>query len=125
MRAFKESEGSKFNEVGHLMKAATGVKDVDLNVVQQISEKISSMKNENINDRNSQVTFFVGQSKASIDLPTEDNLLAVSDSDAAVKVMLSAHSDGIISDVLKTKEPMPHLVVEKRKGRPARATKNR
>ena len=80
------------NEVSHLMKAATGIKDIDLNFVQQIQRKLS-LKNV---ARNGQVTFFVGQSKTSIDLPTEETSLAVSDSDAPVKVMLSAQSDGII-----------------------------
>ncbi len=45
--------------------------------------------------------------------------MAVSDKGAPVQVRLSSHSDGIIGDQLKTKDPEPIVTVEpKKKGRP-------
>lgn len=111
--AFNPDDG--FSELSNLMKAATGSKDIDLNFVKQVQSRL----NINSLSRSGLVTFFVNRSKTSIDLPTEDTTMSVSELGAAVQVRLSSHSDGIIGDILKNKDPIPHISVESRKkGRP-------
>ena len=117
--AFKESE--EFSEVSDLMKAATGVQNIDLGFVQKIQQKLS-LKNTS---RKSQVTFHVGQGKTSIDLPRFDekgqpiDSMTLSDPMASIKINLSSDSDGITGNYLKMKEPEPLLYVEpKKRGRP-------
>ena len=117
--AFQKDDG--YNELSHLMKAATGVKDIDLNVVKQIQNKLSIDRLESDSRLNTGLTFIVNSSKASIDLPTEENQISVCNSDADIPVFLDSNSDSITGDVLKNKEPEPQLTVQpKKKGRPQR-----
>ena len=104
----------EFSEVSQLMKAATGERDIDLGFLQKIQHKLS-LKHA----AKTQVTFHVGQGKASIDLPSDDTSMSLSDPKENVQLLLTSNSDGIIGDMLKEKEEHPSLHVEpKKRGRP-------
>ena len=103
----------EFSEVSELMKVATGAEtNIDLGFIQKVQQKLS-LKNV------SKVTFFVGQDKANIDLPTDDTSMVLSDPYACTEIRLDERSDGIDGNFLKVKEPEPMLHVEpKKRGRP-------
>ena len=119
----KQNEG--YNELSHLMqKSLSGSVsqeiEIDFNVGKQIQNKLSIENSEESEEKSKGMSFFVSSSKASIDLPMEENQISVCNSDAEIPVYLNSNSDGITSDVLKNKEPEPQLTVQpKKKGRPA------
>ena len=104
----------ELSEVSQLMKAATGERDIDLGFLQKIQHKLSLK-----HTAKTQVTFHVGQGKASIDLPSDDTSMSLSDPKENIQLMLTSNSDGIIGDMLKEKDEHPSLQVEpKKRGRP-------
>ena len=107
------NKDQEFSEVSQLMKVATGAEtNIDLGFIQKVQQKLS-LKNV------SKVTFFVGQDKANIDLPTDDTSMVLSDPYACTEIRLDERSDGIDGTFLKLKEAEPMLHVEpKKRGRP-------
>ena len=123
--ANENKQNEVYNELSHLMqKSLPGSVnqeiEIDFNVGKQIQNKLSIENSEASEEKSKGMSFFVSTSKASIDLPMEENQISVCNSDAEIPVYLNSNSDGITSDVLKNKEPEPQLTVQpKKKGRPA------
>ena len=107
------NKDQEFSEVSQLMKVATGAEtNIDLGIYLKTQQKLG-LKNV------SKVTFFVGQDKANIDLPTDDTSMVLSDPYDCTEIRLDERSDGIDGNFLKVKEPEPILHVEpKKRGRP-------
>ena len=123
--ANENKQNEVYNELSHLMqKSLPGSMkqeiEINFNVGKQIQNKLSIENSEESEEKSKGMSFFVSSSKASIDLPMEENQISVCNSDAEIPVYLNSNSDGITSDVLKNKEPEPQITVQpKKKGRPA------